>query len=104
MKRLFDADPINKTRQIFHFNEADDSFVIESRQDVSACVELTRAEYAATDERAPWKKEMTHAARIPLNEVAELMRTGVWMDDKALLKWLDDRDHLGFRVRPGRLQ
>jgi hypothetical protein len=102
MKRLFDSDPINKTRQIFHYNESDDSMVIETQADVTACVELTRAEYAATDERAPWKKEMTHFGRVPLDKVDELMQAGIWQDDKALLRWLQNPDHRDFKVRPGK--
>lgn len=101
MARLFDVDPITKTRRLFHWNEADESFHIETQQDVSACVELTQAEFNSFDERAPWKGDLHKVASIPMTVVAELQRTGVWYDDAALNKYLDDRNNLKFRTRPG---
>lgn len=103
MARVLDFDPVNLKVQHFHFNHADDSFTIEDKQDVTACVELTRAEYAAMDERAPWKQFMNRVARIPMITVGKLMRDGVWYDDHALRKWLDDRDNLKYRTRSGKL-
>jgi hypothetical protein len=101
MQRLLSFDPITKTRHVFHWDPVEETSTIHSEQDVTACLELSQAEYAATDERAPWKKDMQKVASIPMNEVGELMRSGVWFDDQALKKYLNDRDRRRFRTRPG---
>lgn len=103
MSILFDYDPVTKTRKDFHWNESDESFVIESKQDVTACVELSQAEFNAHDERTPWKGDMVKAASIPMNMVGELQRLGIWYDDKALAAWLNDPANKRFRTRPGKL-
>ena len=56
--RVFATDPITKTVERFYWDPVDESFVIETRQDVTDCVELTQAEFAMIDERAPWKGEI----------------------------------------------
>ena len=102
MQRLFSVDPVTRTRKTFHWNESDESFVIETKQDVTDAVELTQAEFNAMDERSRWG-DMSKVASIPMTEVAELQRKGIWQDDRALLKWLDDRNNRKYRTRPGRL-
>lgn len=101
--RVFATDPITKTVERFWWDPVDESFVIETRQDVTDCVELTQAEFAMIDERAPWKGDLHKVASIPMTVVAELQRQGIWQDDAKLRKWLDDRDNRRFRTRPGRL-
>lgn len=103
MKRLFDQDPITKTAKFFRYDHTDDSCSIETIQDVTPVVELTKAEFATMDERAPWKKDMVRVASIPLTEVGKLMAAGIWQDDKKLRRWLNDRDNNAFRTRPGAL-
>lgn len=103
MKRLFDTDPVTKTSRVFHWNESDESFHIETLQNVSDTVELTQAEFNAMDERAPWKGDIHQVGRIPLNKVAELERLGIWRDDEALRRWLNDPENRAFRTRPGKL-
>ena len=101
MQRLLDFNPVTKTRQTFHYDEVEDKATVHTEQDVTACVELTQAEFNALDERAPWKGDFVKAASIPLTEVSRLMASGIWMDDNALKKYLNDRDNRKLRTRPG---
>jgi hypothetical protein len=103
MKRLLDFDPITKTRRVFHYDQVEEKATIETKQDVTACVELTQAEFNAMDERAPWKGDFVKAASIPLSVMGKLMREGIWYDDAALRKWLNDRDNRKLRTHTGRV-
>lgn len=103
MGRVLSHDPATKMVEKFHWDEVNEQFVIESRQDISQCVELTQAEFNTFGKKAAWKGDFHKVASVPLTVVADLTRRGIWQDDDALKKWLSDRDHLKFRARPGRL-
>lgn len=104
MARLFDADPVTKTRSFFHWNEAEEAAHIETLQDVTEVVEDNKGLYNLHDERAPWKGDGMHkVASIPLNVYADLQRQGIVDDPEAFRRWLNDRDNLVFRTRPGRV-
>lgn len=88
MKRLFSKDPVTRTRKNF-FTEGDDSFIIEAKQDVTGIAELTQEEFKTA--RRDFRKGIFHkAGSIPMNIVADLQRQGIWQDDKALLRWLEE--------------
>jgi hypothetical protein len=103
MAQLFDYDPFTKKKQLFHWDETEETAILETLQDVTPIVELSKAEYAAMDERAPWKRDFNLGARIPMTVVSELMASGVWYDNDALKKWLNDSNNRAFRTRPGRI-
>lgn len=106
MRRILSSDPITKTRKVFRYHHeasGSDSITIETEQDVTPVVEITKAEFNALDERTPWKNDMNHVARIPTTLMGELMASGVWYDDQALLKWMDDANNRAWRVRPGKV-
>lgn len=77
--------------------------MIEAKQDVSPIIERNKARMAATDERTR-HSEWEQYAEIP-TEVwyGHLVPSGIANDEKRLRKWLDNRDNLLFRTRPGRL-
>ena len=103
MKRLFDYDPVTKTRQIFTSNPEDGGdFSIHTEQDVTDIVEDNKAMFNQFDERSRWKGEWHRVGSIPLSEYFALPKE-MREDNKDLLKWLSDRDRSKFRVRPGRL-
>lgn len=102
MKKSLGYDPITKTRRTFVHHTEDDAFHVQTEQDVTDVIELTQAEFNALDERSPWR-DLSRVASIPLTEVAELSRRGIWQDDKALLRYLDNPDVRKFRTRPGKL-
>lgn len=103
MARLLDYDPTFGIARNFHYDAVQDEMIIETKQDVSAAVELSKAEFAAVDERAPWKGDLHKVGQIPMTVVAELQRQGIWYDDQALRRWLDDPANRAFRTRTGRL-
>lgn len=107
-KRLLERDPLTRTEKWFHWDATGDNYAVETKQDVSSIIEANKAEYAATDEHAPWG-EMRRIGSIPMPLYYELQQKGVIdpfgevKDEKPILKFLADRDNLDFRVRPGRL-
>ena len=102
MARLFDYDPVAKTKQFFHFNHADDSGVIETLQDCTDIVEDAKGKFNLIDERAGWKGDIHHVAQIP-NSVFFALPKALREDPKALKRWLNDPDQKAFRTRPGKL-
>lgn len=107
-RKLLDYDPVLKRSRYFHVDATGDECGIESTYDVTDIVETNRAKHAQTDERAKWG-EWAHVGSVPLHIYYQWIADGVIdkdgtaQDDTAILKALQDRDHLDFRVRPGRL-
>jgi len=103
--RIISADPVVKKAKRFHKGQDEGSeYYIEEVQDVEDIIELNKAEYASYRKATDAHAEMgDHYARIPAVVWGDLLRKGIARDNKRLLKWLDDRDNLLFRRRPGRL-
>jgi len=101
--RVLSRDPDTLKESRFHYDEATGEFGIEAIQDVQPVVELNRAEFKEFDAKAPWKGDLHKVASIPTVIWYELVRKGIAQDEKALLKWIEDRDNEAFRTRPGRL-
>lgn len=103
MRALLDQDPVTRVKEVFHWDDLTQSFVVETLQDVEPVVEETKAQFAATDERARWKGDLHRVAQIPLSVWQDLEKKGITKDEKLLKRWLNDRDNLVFRTRPGRV-
>jgi hypothetical protein len=101
--RFFNADPLTGVTRFFHPSDDGESFVIETKQDVTDVVQENKAMHAGLDERMTWKGDMHHVARIPNVVYWDLKRRGILEDEKALRKWLNDPDNRAFRLRPGRV-
>jgi hypothetical protein len=101
MKALFDADPITKTKRIFHYDHTDDSFTIETLQDVEEIAELNKASFNRADPR--WKGDFHRVASIPMPIFMQLQMQGIADDPVAFKRWLNDSDQRVFRTRPGRV-
>lgn len=103
--KLLEYDPVRKIRRDFHYDPATDEFVVETRQEVEALTEQNKALHNATDERVGWKGDWHRVASLPLNVHADLQRRGLFDRgrEKDLKRWLNDRDNLAFRTRPGRV-
>jgi hypothetical protein len=100
--RILDFDPTMGLTEKYY--EIDGQWVVERQQDAESIVEANKAEYNSVDERAKHKSEsFTRYARIPLVVYMELERKGIVKDPVAFKKWLNDRDNLLFRTRPGRV-
>lgn len=102
MARVFNTDPITKTKRLFHWNEAEESFHIETLQDVTDIVEDNKGFANHFDERTGWKGDFHRVASIPMPIYMGLPKD-LREDNKALLRWLDDSDQRAFRTRPGKL-
>jgi hypothetical protein len=100
--RLFDLDPLQKIRRLFHWDNSSDSFVIETQQEVTDIVEANKSLYSEIDARARYG-EMDRVASIPMNIYMDLQKSGIADDPKAFKRWLNDPDNRVFRTRPGRI-
>lgn len=99
--RIIDADPFFGTDKYY---EIDGQYYIENTQDVAGLIERNKAEFNNVDERARFKKEsFNKVASIPMTIYADLERRGIIQDQKRLRRWLNDRDNMVFRTRPGKL-
>lgn len=88
---------------IFHDDPHTGGFIIETIRDVTPIVEDNKAEYASIDERARYSSSGIggKVATIPAEIVQKLMTEGIWGDQKAMKRWLNDPDNRCFRTRPG---
>ena len=102
-KIRLESDPIKGKVTTMHVDRSEESYVIETKQDVTDIVERNKARYALTDENAKHGEWMQYA-EIPVEVwYNHLVPSGTANDEKRLRKWLDDRDNLLFRTRPGKL-
>lgn len=99
---LFKRDPEAATTSWFHYDHADDTYTIETVQDVDAILEATKRVRNATDERARWQHH-TPVAEVPMAIYARWLRTGAHKDQAYMTKWLNDADNKAFRYRSGRV-
>jgi hypothetical protein len=103
-KRLFDVDPLTGQTQWFIANDGDETFTIQTTQDVSDIVEFNKAqfnEFSGSKER--WGEEIggrTKVASIPTNIYYDLLKR-FGRDQAAWKRWLNDPDNAAFRTRPG---
>jgi hypothetical protein len=107
VKRLFDYDPVTKTKTIFHASDDGETFHLETLQDVEDIVESNKASYAATDERARWG-DIARVASIPMPLMYDLIRRQIiepadrgYTGGKRFRKWLNDPENRHFKTRPG---
>jgi hypothetical protein len=104
MQRLIDTDPIVRRKHVFHADG--DNFFIETVQDVEPNLERSKGQYNEFSHKSAqrFKGDLLHkVAEIPITVWEDLKRSGIADDEKALAKWLDDRDNSVFRTMPGRL-
>jgi hypothetical protein len=99
---LITSDPISKKQVRMHTDGA--GYAVESKQDITDIVARNKHLYntfrGAWESHGEWGDMV---ASIPANVWGELMTKGIAYDEKRLRKWLDDRDQLVFRTRPGSL-
>jgi len=101
---LLDYDPVTGHAQEIHVD--DEQIVVAEEQDVTDIIDQNVSEYASVDERAHFG-ELRKVASIPMSVFFELQRQGILAyngqptDQKRFAQWLNDRDNLKFRTRPG---
>ena len=74
--------------------------LITYTQDIKPIIEANKAAANAFTGTNP--EGFTRVASIPNVVVQRLMQTGIWYDQAAMKKWLDDPDNRFFRTDDGR--
>ena len=95
-----------KTTKIDYNNK--DELILEQSEDVSSLVEQNKQEYNAADTK--WSDQLfgNKVASIPNIAIDKLNQEGIMrgfeiLDQKRFFAWLNDRDNIAFRTKPGRL-
>mgnify|MGYP006921294479 CR=1 FL=1 len=98
MKLPFSYDPLLGIKRTFHWDDSNDTFLIQTEQETTEIVEANKAAYNdAPDRWGDW----TRVASIPLSLYFDLKKQGIADDDDAMKKWLNSSDNRFFRTRPG---
>ena len=103
MKKILDHDPETKTTQIFHANEHDQTYAVETRQDVGEILKNNQAQLNETDRHTRYGDGMTKVASIPMSVYAEWLAKGYTRDQKKMKELLNSPDFQKFRTRQGRI-
>lgn len=105
--RFFDEDAEAGIREYFHFDPVTGGGAIETVQDLTDIVELAKAHYNSTDERARFDRDINHVAIIPTMMMAhELKRRpneATYEHQRRCREWANNPDNKVFRTRPGRV-
>ena len=95
-----------KTTKIDYNNK--DELILEQQEDVSSLVEQNKKEYNSADTK--WSDQLfgNKVASIPNIAIDKLNQEGIMrgfeiLDQKRFFAWLNDRDNVAFRTKPGRL-
>jgi hypothetical protein len=101
-RKLLDYDPLTKTTQWYHYDDATGNISLETEQDVTDLVAHNKRVFGQVDERTPWTGDVHKVASIPLSIYHELSKiSNNFKDQKVIRKWLNDPDNRVFRIRPG---
>lgn len=100
--RILNVDPITRTKRLFHWDAASESFHIETVMDHEDIVEHNKLLHNEATDRG-WKGDMVKVASLPIAVWYDLKQKGILDDQKAFRRWLNDPDNLYFRTRPGRV-
>lgn len=100
--RVLDINPVTKTKRLFHWDAAGQTFTIEEVQDQSDIIEQNLIDRNNIN-TSSWKGDMHKVASIPLEKWLELREKGILQDQNKLRAWLNDRDNLFYRTREGRV-
>ena len=89
------------------YADGEGGLIIKHEQDVAPILELNKAAYNQTDERARWG-ELTRVAEIPNSVIADLNVQGIMrgftvIDQKRMKAFLNDPANRFLRTRPGRV-
>lgn len=79
----------------------DGVMVLKYTQDVEPIIEQNRAIQNSGHSMYSPSKDMRHVASIPVSLVDDLIRKGIWDDEKKFRAWLNDPDNRVFRTGLG---
>tara|TARA_R100001082_G_C4214728_1_gene96614 strand:- start:123 stop:443 length:321 start_codon:yes stop_codon:yes gene_type:complete len=106
MKRILDTDPESGITTVFHANEHDQTYTVETRQDVSQILKENAAQRNVTDKHTPYGDQIgrqTKVASIPMSIYAEWMKKGYTKDQKKMKQLLNSPEYKYFRTREGKV-
>jgi len=93
-------DPVTGVHYYLDYDEMEDCVRAVRAVDPTHIIEANK--YAYNNAPTSWKEGGT-VARIELGLWQQLWDEGVFQDEKAKKKWLNDIDNRGWRTRPGRV-
>lgn len=88
------------------YDEWKDTTVLENQQNEDPILKYNKILRNEWDSRykVGGHKEWHHAATIPMIVIEKLMRDGIWQDQKAMNKWLNDPANIGYRTSTSNIQ
>jgi len=100
--RVLDVDKVTRTKRLFHWDAAAQTYTIEEVQDQTDIIEQNLLDRNNIN-TSSWKGDMHKVASLPLSKWLELRKSGILQDSNKLRKWLNDRDNWFYRTREGRV-
>jgi hypothetical protein len=106
--RPFDFDPMTGMTETFHFDPYTDRLVMENTQRIDPILDANKR-FMCDAEMDYNAGEFHRVAAIPHALLPELHTKGIMdmggriLDQKALKRFLNDRDNLWLRTRPGQV-
>jgi hypothetical protein len=103
MKRILDTDPEMGTTSIFHANEHDQTYAVETRQDVTQIIKEATQSRNETSKKTPYKNDITKVMTVPMTIYAEWLAKGWTKDQEKLKQLVNDPDLRYFKTREGKV-
>lgn len=96
--RVIETDAATRTKKLFHWDAATQSFTIETVTDVEDVIEQAKLERNNINTKS-WKGELHKVASLPLSIWFKLRQSGCLQDQKCLRKFLLDPENRHFLTR-----
>ena len=103
MKRILDTDPEMGTTSIFHANEHDQTYAVETRQDVTQIIKEATQSRNETSKKTPYKNDLNKVMTVPMTIYAEWLAKGWTKDQEKLKQLVNDPDLRYFKTREGKV-
>ena len=101
MKKILSTDKEMNSQQIFHGNDHDDTYTVETRQDVTEILRQTAELRNQTTKHTRYNDGQTRVAHVPAIIIQDLMRKGIWGNPKKMKLILNSPDYKFLRTREG---
>lgn len=103
MKKILSTNKEMNSQQIFHGNDHDDTYTVETRQDVTETLKQTAELRNQTTKHTRYNEGQTRVAHVPDIVIQDLMRKGIWGDQKKMKQILNSPDYKFLRTREGKV-
>lgn len=100
MRRLLGVDPLTGTAEYVDYDDSEDVFRYHQEVEAQPLLDVNRE--CSNDMPVRWGNGRV-VARMNMLQWMLLHQLGILYDKKALKRWLNDADHRGFRIMPGRV-